>query len=54
VTPSPPDPCVQASGNWMWAAKMGGEGAKMWRACEALRDALLVLGPGIDGGKVTD
>ena len=24
---------------------------KMWEACEALRDALLVLGPGIDGGK---
>ena len=23
----------------------------MWEACEALRDALLVLGPGIDGGK---
>ena len=23
----------------------------MWEACEALKDALLVLGPGIDGGK---
>ena len=42
---------VKASGNWMWAAKMEGEGSKMWTACEALRDALLVLGPGIDGGK---
>ena len=42
---------VKASGNWMWAAKLEGEGAKMWQACEALRDALLVLGPGIDGGK---
>ncbi len=42
---------IKASGNWMWAAKMDGEGAKMWEACEALRDALLVLGPGIDGGK---
>ena len=42
---------IKASGNWMWAAKLEGEGAKMWQACEALRDALLVLGPGIDGGK---
>lgn len=42
---------IKASGNWMWAAKMEGEGAKMWEACEALRDSLLVLGPGIDGGK---
>lgn len=42
---------IKASGNWMWAAKMDGEGAKMWEACEALRDSLLVLGPGIDGGK---
>jgi phosphoribosylformylglycinamidine synthase len=28
---------IKASGNWMWAAKMEGEGAKMWEACEALR-----------------
>lgn len=42
---------VKASGNWMWAAKMEGEGAKMWHACVALRDCLQALGPGIDGGK---
>lgn len=42
---------VKASGNWMWAAKMEGEGAKMWHACVALKDCLLALGPGIDGGK---
>ena len=42
---------VKASGNWMWAAKLEGEGAKMWHACKALRDCLLELGPGIDGGK---
>ena len=42
---------VKASGNWMWAAKMEGEGAKMWQACEALKDALIALGPSIDGGK---
>ena len=42
---------VKASGNWMWAAKLEGEGAKMWDACEALCDALKILGPSIDGGK---
>lgn len=42
---------IKASGNWMYAAKLPGEGAKMYDACEALRDALLVLGVGIDGGK---
>lgn len=42
---------VKASGNWMWAAKMDGEGAKMYKACEALMHALKELGPGIDGGK---
>ncbi len=30
---------------------MPGEGAKMWEACEALRDAMVFLGPAIDGGK---
>ncbi len=42
---------VKASCNWMWAAKMDGEGAKMWHACVALKECLLQLGPGIDGGK---
>lgn len=42
---------VKASGNWMYAAKLKGEGAKMYDACEALRDALLALGASIDGGK---
>lgn len=42
---------IKASGNWMWAAKMEGEGAKMYEACSALRDALIALGPAIDGGK---
>jgi phosphoribosylformylglycinamidine synthase len=42
---------IKASGNWMYAAKLPGEGAKMYDACEALRDALLELGVGIDGGK---
>ena len=42
---------IKASGNWMYAAKLAGEGAKMYEACEALRDSLLALGCGIDGGK---
>ena len=42
---------IKASGNWMYAAKLAGEGAKMYDACEALRDSLLALGAGIDGGK---
>lgn len=42
---------IKASGNWMYAAKLAGEGAKMYDACEALRDSLMVLGAGIDGGK---
>jgi phosphoribosylformylglycinamidine synthase len=42
---------VKASCNWMWAAKMEGEGAKMWHACAALKECLSALGPGIDGGK---
>ena len=42
---------IKASGNWMYAVKLPGEGAKMYDACEALRDSLLELGVGIDGGK---
>lgn len=42
---------IKASGNWMYAAKLPGEGAKMYDACEALRDSLIAIGAGIDGGK---
>ena len=42
---------VKASGNWMYAAKLPGEGAKMYDACQALRDSLLTLHVSIDGGK---
>jgi len=42
---------IKASGNWMYAAKLPGEGAKMYDACEALRNSLITLGAGIDGGK---
>jgi phosphoribosylformylglycinamidine synthase len=42
---------VKASGNWMWPAKLEGEGVKMYETCKALKECLLTLGPSIDGGK---
>jgi len=42
---------IKCSGNWMWAAKLPGEGAKIYDAAVALRDILLELGIAIDGGK---
>ena len=42
---------IKCSGNWMWAAKLPGEGAKIYDAAVALRDVLIALGIAIDGGK---
>ncbi|KAL5719136.1 phosphoribosylformylglycinamidine synthase [Ranunculus cassubicifolius] len=42
---------VKASGNWMYAAKLHGEGAAMYDAAEALEKAMVELGIAIDGGK---
>eukprot|EP00425_Heterocapsa_triquetra_P025231 CAMPEP_0195095380 /NCGR_PEP_ID=MMETSP0448-20130528/46814_1 /TAXON_ID=66468 /ORGANISM="Heterocapsa triquestra, Strain CCMP 448" /LENGTH=644 /DNA_ID=CAMNT_0040129579 /DNA_START=1 /DNA_END=1932 /DNA_ORIENTATION=- len=42
---------VKASGNWMWAAKLEGEGPRMYDAAEALCDVMCDLGICIDGGK---
>ena len=42
---------IKCSGNWMWAAKLPGEGANLYDAAIALRDVLLELGIAIDGGK---
>jgi phosphoribosylformylglycinamidine synthase len=42
---------VKCSGNWMWAAKLPGEGARLYDAAVALRDIMLELGIAIDGGK---
>lgn len=42
---------VKASGNWMWAAKLEGEGPKMYDVAEALSDIMVELGIAIDGGK---
>ncbi|PON96657.1 Phosphoribosylformylglycinamidine synthase [Trema orientale] len=42
---------VKASGNWMYAAKLDGEGAAMYDAASALSEAMIELGIAIDGGK---
>ncbi|XP_019157256.1 PREDICTED: probable phosphoribosylformylglycinamidine synthase, chloroplastic/mitochondrial isoform X2 [Ipomoea nil] len=42
---------VKASGNWMYAAKLDGEGAAMYDAANALSEAMIELGIAIDGGK---
>lgn len=42
---------VKCSANWMWAAKLPGEGEKLYDAAVALRDIMLELGIAIDGGK---
>ncbi|XP_002524208.2 probable phosphoribosylformylglycinamidine synthase, chloroplastic/mitochondrial [Ricinus communis] len=42
---------IKASGNWMYAAKLDGEGADMYDAATALSDAMIELGIAIDGGK---
>ncbi len=42
---------VRCSANWMWAAKLPGEGARLWDAAVAMRDLMLDLGIAVDGGK---
>ncbi|XP_052868748.1 phosphoribosylformylglycinamidine synthase [Anopheles cruzii] len=42
---------VKCSGNWMWAAKVPGEGAKLVDACEAMCALMRALQIAIDGGK---
>lgn len=42
---------MKCSGNWMWPAKLPGEGATLHDACDALCEALGRLGIAIDGGK---
>jgi phosphoribosylformylglycinamidine synthase len=44
-------PDVKCSGNWMWAAKLPGEGAALYDAAVALKEILTQLGIAIDGGK---
>lgn len=40
-----------AAVNWMYAAKMDSEGAAMYDAAVALRDAMIELEVAVDGGK---
>jgi phosphoribosylformylglycinamidine synthase len=42
---------IRCSGNWMWAAKLPGEGARLYDAAVAIRDIMIDLGIAIDGGK---
>ncbi|GBP98001.1 Phosphoribosylformylglycinamidine synthase [Eumeta japonica] len=39
------------SGNWMWAAKLPGEGARMYDACVAMCQIMKELRIAVDGGK---
>ncbi|OGQ96378.1 MAG: phosphoribosylformylglycinamidine synthase [Deltaproteobacteria bacterium RIFOXYD12_FULL_57_12] len=42
---------VKCSANWMWAPKLAGEGAALYDAACAMRDAMVALGMAVDGGK---
>lgn len=42
---------IKCSGNWMWPAKLSGEGSKIYEAAVAIRDLMIELGIAIDGGK---
>jgi phosphoribosylformylglycinamidine synthase len=42
---------IKCSGNWMWAAKLPGEGTRLYDAAAAMRDLMIELGIAIDGGK---
>ncbi|CAL1547204.1 unnamed protein product [Lymnaea stagnalis] len=42
---------VKCSGNWMWAAKLEGEGAALLDACVAMCEFMKQAGVAVDGGK---
>ncbi len=42
---------IKCSANWMWAAKLPGEGVRLYRAAQAMSDFMIKLGIAIDGGK---
>ncbi|XP_015119101.1 phosphoribosylformylglycinamidine synthase [Diachasma alloeum] len=42
---------IKCSGNWMWPAKLRGEGAGLYEACKAMCQLMKQLGIAIDGGK---
>lgn len=42
---------IKCSGNWMWAAKLPGEGSRIYDAARATRNLMIEMGIAIDGGK---
>jgi len=42
---------IKCSGNWMWAAKLPGEGARLYDAAVAMRELMIELRIAVDGGK---
>ncbi len=42
---------VRCSANWMWAAKLPGEGARLRQAALAMSEIMIRLGVAVDGGK---
>lgn len=42
---------IRCSANWMWAPKLPGEGARLYDAAVAMRNAMIRLGIAVDGGK---
>ncbi len=42
---------IKCSANWMWAPKLPGEGAALYDAAAAMRDAMVAVGMAVDGGK---
>ncbi|EDV24919.1 uncharacterized protein TRIADDRAFT_56338 [Trichoplax adhaerens] len=42
---------IKCSANWMWPAKMPGEGARLYQACHAMCQVMKLIGIAIDGGK---
>ncbi|BFZ24618.1 hypothetical protein BsWGS_27657 [Bradybaena similaris] len=42
---------IKCSGNWMWPAKLEGEGVALLDACEAMCSFMKDMGVAIDGGK---
>jgi phosphoribosylformylglycinamidine synthase len=42
---------IKCSVNWMWSAKLPGEGALLYGAAVAMRDLMISLGIAADGGK---
>ncbi|XP_022663775.1 phosphoribosylformylglycinamidine synthase-like [Varroa destructor] len=42
---------IKCSGNWMWPAKLPGEGGALVDACKAMCSSMKALGIAVDGGK---